>query len=371
MKIGFEAKRAFQNFTGLGNYARFVIKTLSDHQPQNKYFLYAPKAANNLRTSVLFGLKNVRIRTAPISFLRSYWRSKGVVKDLIKDKIELYHGLSHELPKGLKQANIKSVVTIHDLIFLRFPHYFKYLDRKIYGLKFRSACKNADKIIAISEQTKRDIIHFFGTDEQKIKVIYQGCDPAFYEPISAEAKKTITVKYNLPTDFLLCVGTLEERKNQLLILKSLKQLPKSFQLVLIGKKTGYFTTINNFIEKNQLQNRVKILCDVPFNDLPSIYQLAKIFIYTSRFEGFGIPILEALNCGIPVIASTGSCLEEAGGNHSIYVSPDNETELAKAILKVWNDEILQEKMILEGKEYALNFREEKIAEDLMRLYKNI
>ena len=371
MKIGFEAKRAFQNFTGLGNYARFVIKTLSENQPRNQYFIYAPKAVKNPQTNFLFDLKNVFVRTAPIKFLKLYWRSKGIIEDLKKDKIELFHGLSHEIPIGLKKANIKSVVTIHDLIYLRYPQYFKWFDRKIYDYKFRSACKNADKIIAISEQTKRDIVHFFGTDINKIEVIYQGCDAVFTIKVSANQKTKIKQKYNLADDFLLCVGSIEIRKNQLLILKALNLLPQKINLVLVGKQTEYVEIINDFIIKHKLENRVNILFNISFQDLSTIYQLAKIFIYPSRFEGFGIPILEALNSGVPVIATTGSCLEEAGGPASMYVSPDNEEELSQAILKIWESSSSQTEMILKGNEYALNFRDEKIAAELLKLYKNI
>jgi glycosyltransferase involved in cell wall biosynthesis len=371
MRIGFDAKRAFQNFTGLGNYSRFVLKTLAQNQAQNQYFLYAPKAVQNPITSFLFQFKNVMIKTAPITWLKSYWRSKGVVSDLVKDEIEIYHGLSHEIPAGLSKKGIKSVVTIHDLIYLRYPQFFKYIDRKIYDYKFRAACKNADRIIAISEQTKRDIIEYFGTNPDKITVVYQGCDEAFYLPASADVKTQVSKLYQLPAEFLLCVGTLEDRKNQLLILKALTQLPENIKLILVGKQSQYANQLVQFIKDNKLQNRVQLLENVAFAHLPAIYQSAKIFVYPSKFEGFGIPILEALNCGVPVIAATGSCLEEAGGPNSTYINPENATALSEAILKVWNDESQQEKMISQGKKYALNFRAEKIANDLMEVYQSL
>jgi glycosyltransferase involved in cell wall biosynthesis len=368
MKIGFDAKRAFQNFTGLGNYSRFVVKALAQNKAQNQYILYAPKAVENPRTAFLFHFKNVVIKTAPIKWMKSYWRSKGVIKNLVADQVELYHGLSHEIPAGLQQKGIKSVVTIHDLIYLRYPQFFKYIDRKIYDYKFRAACENADQIIAISEQTKRDIIKYFSTNANKITVVYQSCDEVFYQSASADFKKDIIEKYHLPKQYLLCVGTVEERKNQLLILKALKLLPENISLVLVGKKTDYVKQLGLFIADNKLENRVQFLTDVPFSDLPAIYQLAKIFVYPSRFEGFGIPILEALNSEIPVVAAKGSCLEEAGGPYSIYISPNDEQELATAVLKVWNDDNLAQQMIIKGKEYALNFKAEKIAEDLMKVY---
>src|SRR6476646_3294199 len=259
MRIGFEAKRAFKNFTGLGNYARSVIQILATQHPENLYFIYTPDKVKNDRTKFLFELPNTIIRSTPLKFLKSYWRSKGVVKDLIKDGVEIYHGLSHELPSGLKAAGIKSVVTIHDLIYLRYPHYFKWLDRKIYDAKFRSACKSADQIIAISEQTKRDLIHFFKIDELKIEVVYQGCDPIFYATESQTKLDELKSRYQLPDKFLLCVGTIENRKNQLLILKALQNLPDAIHLVLVGKKTPYQDILENFITLHRLEKRILFL----------------------------------------------------------------------------------------------------------------
>jgi glycosyltransferase involved in cell wall biosynthesis len=368
MIIGFEAKRAFKNFTGLGNYARSVIQILAHQYPENQYFIYSPDLVKNSRTDFLFLLKNGTIRSAPFKFLKSFWRSKGVITNLLKDKVDIYHGLSHEIPLGLKNKGIKSVVTIHDLIYLRFPQYFKPIDRKIYNIKFRSACKHADRIIAISEQTKKDIVHFFGTDENKIEVVYQGCDTIFYHLASFENLAEVRLKYQLPKDYLLCVGTLENRKNQLLILKALLHLPNDTQLVLVGKSTSYKETLMTFISTNSLENRVKIISNVDFKDLPAIYQQAKIFVYPSIFEGFGIPILEALNSGVPVIGAKGSCLEEAGGPHSLYIQPDDEIELSAAISKILDNETLKNEMIEKGKQFALNFREENIAKNLMRVY---
>lgn len=368
MKIGYEAKRAFKNYTGLGNYSRFVIQTLAQKFPDFQYYVYTPDLVKNARTSFLFDFPNIIIKTAPIKIFKAYWRSKGVVKDLVRDEIELYHGLSHEIPSGLKNAGIKSVVTIHDLIYLRFPYYFKAIDRKIYDLKFRSACVNADTIIAISEQTKKDLIHFFNVNEDKIEVVYQDCDPIFHQTETAEKLTEVKNKYHLPEEYILSVGTVESRKNQLLILKSLLNLPKDIHLVLVGKHTNYAQILINFIELHRLKNRVHFLKDVDFKDLPAIYQQAKVFVYPSVFEGFGIPILEALNSGVPVIAVKGSCLEEAGGPNSLYVDKEDAESLGKNILEIYQNKELREQMAIKGKKFAFNFRAEKIASQLMRVY---
>ncbi len=154
------------------------------------------------------------------SLFSSAWRSSWVKKDLKKNKIDLYHGLSHEIPVGIQNTGIKSVVTIHDLIHERFPEQYNPIDVKIYTKKFRYACEHADKVIAISEQTKKDIIEFYKTPEEKITVCYQSCNPAFAVQVSAEEKKRITQKYSLPEQFFLYVGSIIERKNLLNICKA-------------------------------------------------------------------------------------------------------------------------------------------------------
>jgi glycosyltransferase involved in cell wall biosynthesis len=368
MRIGFEAKRAFLNFTGLGNYARSVIQILANHYPANQYFIYSPKLKKNNRTDFLYHLSNGTIRTSPFKLFKSYWRSKGIISQLVKDKVELFHGLSHEIPIGLNKKGIKSVVTIHDLIYIRFPHFFKPIDRFIYGIKFRSACENSDRIIAISQQTKNDIVDFFGIDERKIDVVYQGCDPIFNLPISAAGLAQVRLNYQLPTNYLLCVGTLENRKNQLVILKALVHLPEHIHLVLVGKSTPYEHVLRDFILANQLEDRVSIVSNVDFKDLPAIYQQAEMFVYPSLFEGFGIPILEALTSGIPVIAAKGSCLEEAGGSHSLYFQPHDEIELTASIAQILADKSLKNEMIKNGNEFALKFSDENIAKNLQEVY---
>lgn len=371
LRIGFDAKRAFLNNTGLGNYSRSVITSLASTFPGNEYFLYTPQQVNNSRTASMLNAPGVKVRTPAVPILKSLWRSRFVVSTLLKDKIDLYHGLSHEIPVSIQNTSIKTVVTIHDLIFLRYPQYYKAADRKIYEMKFRNACKNADKIIAISEQTKRDIIHYFGTNESKIEVVYQSCDPSFAQNYSPEYLNMIREKYHLPEKFLLNVGTIEDRKNLMLITQSLSEIPEEVKLVVIGKETPYAGKVKKYLSEHELESRVLFLKDIPFGDLPAMYKLAKIFIYPSEFEGFGIPILEALNAGVPVIAATGSCLEEAGGPSSLYVSPTDYKALVAAVNNILQNAELSNNMIAAGKLYAAQFKESAHAENLMRIYKNL
>lgn len=371
--IGFDAKRACQNRTGLGNYSRFVLSGLCRWAPRLRLQLYAP---NPQKTQALDGLDrepSISMRFPKTLWgkcLRSLWRVWGMTRDLETDGVQLYHGLSNELPLNINWAkDIKTIVTIHDLIFLRYPQYYKPVSRWIYHYKFRRACQIADRIIAVSECTKRDIMRFFGTPEEKIEVIYQGCDEQFRQQATEEQKAAVRERYQLPERYILYVGSIEERKNLMLLAQALPMLEEQdIQVFAVGRRTKYADRVQAFIQANSLSSRFRILSGVPFPDLPALYQMATIFVYPSRFEGFGIPLLEALCSGTPVIGCTGSCLEEAGGPSSLYVSPDDPQALTQAITRIISDNTLRQRMITDGYAYAELFNGQKLAEQMFALY---
>ena len=360
MKIGFDAKRAFHNSTGLGNYSRFVIDGLMKYFPQNEYFAFSPKLSNKE-----IGIKG---RTPKIKFL---WRSWLIKNDLQRDGIQIYHGLSNELPFGKMPSGIKTVVTIHDLIFERYPELYPLFDRLIYKIKFRKACKNADAVVAVSEQTKQDIVDFYGINPEKIHVIYQDCDVAFQEKLSVEHIENVKEKYQIKKKYILSVGTIIERKNQLTLVKAFQKLSLSnYELILVGGGSSYQNQIELYIQKHNLLN-IKILNKVPFQDLPAIYQGSELFVYPSVFEGFGIPIVEALHSGIPVVAATGSCLEEAGGKGALYVNSLNINDLADKILQILVNKDLKNQLVEAGRKHVKQFSEEQIANQLNELYQKL
>ena len=331
--IGFDAKRIVRNGTGLGSYARTLVNALSENE-HLQLNLYAPdEGRDDLRQQIVNRekVKFVYPEGLHFRFQRDLWRTKGVVKQLKEDGVQLYHGLSGELPAGLKAAGIPGVVTIHDLIFLRHPEYYHWWDVEIYRRKFKSTLKEASRIIAISECTKRDILYYGDFPEDKIDVIYQGCSNRFRKSVSEADMNRVKAKYNLSDNFILNVGSIEARKNVLLAVKALGCLLDSFRMVIVGRHTKYTDEVIAYVKKNGLEDRVQILHGIPDDDLPVIYHLAKVFVYPSRYEGFGIPIIEAIQTGLPVVACTGSCLEEAGGPDCLYVSPDDVEGMANAI----------------------------------------
>ena len=312
MRIGFDAKRAFHNFSGLGNYSRNLINQLVTLYPENEYFLYNPKPGNVIPDFPPAGVEVHQPENLLSRKLPSLWRSLQLPGVLNRDHLDVFHGLSNELPFNVKKFSGKKVVSIHDLIFLKYPRLYNTADRLIYNYKFRQSAESADKVIAVSEQTKWDIADIFGTDPSKIEVIYQDCAPVFYEQeATGEFKKNIRNKYHLPEDYILYVGTIEERKNLLSILKAINQFRIELPLVVAGKPTPYKKQVVRYISEQRLTN-ISFIDYIVQGDLPEIYKNAGLFIYPSSYEGFGIPILEALNSGTPVITSRGSCLEETG-----------------------------------------------------------
>ena len=370
MKIGYEAKRIFHNKTGLGNFSRDVIRVLSTYYSSNSYLLYNPKKSDQFLFEA--NNKNVFEKNPKTKFARefkNYWRQKGIVNDLKIDNITLFHGLSGELPVGLKANNIKSVVTIHDLIFMRYPKLYSFFDRKIHYLKFKKSAKAADKIIAISEQTKLDIITYLDVSPEKIEVIYQGCQAVFKEQYTTKEKEDVVARYNLPENFILNVGTIEERKNALTIVKAIKNIDST--LVLVGRETTYSDKIKEYIKKNNLDDKVIFLKGLSSKDLAITYQLATIFVYPSIFEGFGIPIIEALYSKTPVITTNSGVFPEAGGPDSLYIDPFNDIELEKKINLLLNDSNLRREISEKGFQFVQKFNDENIASKINKLYSEL
>lgn len=367
MRIGFDAKRAFFNNTGLGNYSRSVISGLAEYFPDNQYLLYSPKPK---KSKLFYNSSSLNI-CGPSGFFPnlfpSIWRTCGLAAQLQKDKIDIYHGLSNEIPADIDKTSVPSVVTIADLIFITRPELYKPVDRMIYRKKVEYAVKHSRKIFAISRQTRDDLISILSVPESKIEVVYPGSNKIFWNTIDAVKRVEIIKKYGLPEEFILSVGTIEQRKNVLAIIKAIHEYKLNIPLVVIGRPTPYLEQIKAYIEQNNVPD-IFFLHGVPLEDLPAFYQQASLLAYPSFYEGFGIPILEALISKIPVITSRGGCFEEAGGTTSIYIDPQNPAELADAIKKILNNGDLRKEMVDGGFKHAWKFKDEQIAKAYMKVY---
>lgn len=370
MRIGFDAKRAFNNQRGLGNYSRETLRILTTLAPDNEYHLFTPSvsAAIDFPCPSRATLHSTK-RKSKLS--QSLWRSFGITKEAEQLKLDVYHGLSHELPYGIEKTQVRSIVTMHDLLFLKHPEFFPAFDRMMYRKKYLHSCQIADRVITVSEQTKRDLLELTDLQEEKVEVVYQGCRPEFKKTVDEKQRQELRTKYHLPDAFLLNVGAIEPRKNQKLICDAIAAGHIDLPLVIAGRATAFIDELRQQIHQLNLEGQVILLSDLPSDELPTLYQCATAFVFPSLYEGFGIPVIEALESGLPVIAATGSCLEESGGPDSLYVAPSDGGQWAEAILKVLDDEDLRHHMSVKGREYAQRFSDESICKQLTRIYKNL
>lgn len=372
LTVGFDGKRAVQNMTGLGNYSRLVAGVLSARYPSGRYVLLVPRRCDNPRLEPLLLRENVELYTpegAITKRLGGWWRSVEMVHDWPRLGLDIYHGLSNEIPLTSGLAPCPTVVTIHDLIWRRFPSDYPAVDRVLYEQKYRRSARLATRVIAISERTKADMIADWGIDPAKIDVIYQGCDPMFSRAVTLDEKAAVRKKYNLPKKYIVTVGTVQGRKNQLLSVKGLHGLPADVKLVIAGgAHEGYRAEIDRYIKENRLGDRVVWLSSVPLTDLPALYSCALFSSYTSRYEGFGIPVIESLSVSTPVVACTGSCLEEAGGNGALYVGPDDVEGYIEAAGSLIENAWLRDKLAEQGQRHIKRFNEADFATSIMKTY---
>jgi glycosyltransferase involved in cell wall biosynthesis len=298
------------------------------------------------------------------------------VSDLAAKGIDIYHGLSHEIPFGIHESGVKSVVTMHDLIFERYPAQYNPIDVQTYRRKAKYACRYADKVIAISEQTKQDIIHYYQTPAEKIEVVYQSCDESFAAVHDKILIRQMQERYGLPSSYFLYVGSIIERKNLMGILQAMQQLKGEIDvpLVVLGGGGSYKNKVKDFAQKHDLSDRIIWLNEkarIADADVPLLYQGAEALLYPSLFEGFGIPILEALWSRTPVITSAGSCFGETGGDAALYVDPLQPATIADAMRKVLNERSFAEEMRTKGWAHAQLFSRKTCAAAVMKVYESL
>ena len=371
MRIGFDAKRLYNNFTGLGNHSRTTIDILTAEFPDNEYWLYTPKVKLNKVTSPYMEKKGCHT-IMPTGMMRgSAWRTYGLVNEMKKDGIELFHGLSNEMPVGLFHSGIASVVTIHDVAFRTFPDMYRWHDRKIYNMKWKYACNHADRIICISECTKRDVLEFYNVPERKVDVVYQPVSPIYYQPIS-ELKQSETQELKNSQPYMLYVGSVNSRKNLLGIVKAMELMPKDLQmpLMVVGGGGAYKHQVKQYIAEHGMEHLFRWPETINNVELKKLYSNAQLFIYPSFYEGFGLPVVEAQLCGCPVVTSNVSSLPEAGGPWAQKADPNSAEDICNKMVKLLTDSELRAETIAEGREYAMQtFHPSVLAKQLMEVYR--
>jgi glycosyltransferase involved in cell wall biosynthesis len=365
MRIGIDVGILREKARGVGYYLVNLLENFSQISKDDSFYLYSARP-------ILYDFskgQNWHNHFGTIPLPGSFWLQTQGKHFIKKDQIDVLYAPAHVIPLKLPQK-VRSVLAVHDLVSICYPETMANYNRFIHNIFFKSSIKNASHIITMSESTKQSIVDHFGIAPDKITVIYEGistkfqrCDKNDIEPVLA--------RHKLKNPYILSVGTLEPRKNYLVLLKAFKQLDNDIDLVIVGKKGWKSQEIFDTIDRLELHNRVKILGYVNDNDIPYLYNGAELFVFPSFYEGFGLPLLEAMACGVPVICSNTSSLPEIGGESVLYFNPNSSDELAYQIKVLISNNELKSILCSKGIVRAKQFSWEKTAKETLAVLKGL
>lgn len=363
MKIGIDARSLQEKGTGAGRYLANLLKYYLEIDSNNKYFLYLNRPAEGL--DARYACRVIRLPGMPFSMP---WMNIRLPLALIKDKIDLLHLPFFGYP-FIRPC--PTVVTILDIVFEPHPEYLPPHKTAVLRAIFRHAARTAKKIIAISEFTKNEIIKYYGVKEDKVEVIYLASDPVFRRIIDSSKCEQVNRVYGITKKYILCVGAIHKRKNierLLQAFKELKQKNDDVQLVLVGGVIWDSVDLNNLICGSGLTDSVVYLQYVPDEDLVYLYNSAEMLVYPSLYEGFGLPLVEAMACGTPVIASNATSIPEIVGEAGILFDPYNISEMSDAMATVLGDNTLKARLTDKSLKRAMKYSWLKTAQQTINIY---
>jgi glycosyltransferase involved in cell wall biosynthesis len=351
---------------GINWYIYHLLKNL-ETTPEFQYtvFLSDARAREHFRQ---LHLVHSRLPThSPI--VRIFWEQFIQPAALRASHADLLHALAFA---GPKRISIPWIVTIYDLSFMKFPESFNAATRIYLAYAVRDSLRRADRVIAISESTKRDLVAHFGVKPNKVRVVYCGVDPAF---APSRDSMDIRTKYSLPDKFILFLGTIEPRKNIVRLIRAYARAKREaklmHRLVLVGARGRKYAEMDRAAQEERVENDVMFIGYAPQEEIAAWYRAADLFVYPSLYEGFGLPPLEAMAYGTPVVTSNASSLPEVVGDAALLVAPDDERALADAIVRAVSDRALREEMIARGIAQAKRFSWTRAARETVDLYREV
>jgi glycosyltransferase involved in cell wall biosynthesis len=312
-------------------------------------------------------------RSTPISVerppMRVAWEQAALPFVARRDRLDVFHGTMNVLPRWLP---CPGVVTIHDLAFLRWPEQVPVRRYRYLATAVRAAAKRAARVIAVSESTKRDVVELLGVDPARITVTYLGVDARF-RPSSAAELAAFRERAHLHRPYVLAVGNLEPRKNLPALLRAFARLASEIphQLVLVGAEGWLTGEIHMTVERLRLGDRVRMTGFVEDDELPAWYGGADLFVYPSLYEGFGLPVVEAMACGTPVVTANASSLPEVAGDAAVTVEPRDDDTIAAGMRRVLSDATLARALRGRGRERAESFTWERTAKQTVAVYREV
>ncbi len=372
MRICVNASPAVHHIAGLGRYTQELMTALLAIDSKNDYVAFYNRPGEAQVEPPLDRLPRLttNLATKPWRMSALLAHFARVPQDRLFPAVDLFHATDHLLPR---LARVRSVFTLHDLVFRFYPETHKPLNRWFLTLMMPRFLEAADAVIAVSEWTKKDAIELYGLDEDKIRVVYEGVNPRF-RPASAESISAVRQKYGILEKFILCVGTIEPRKNLTSLLEayhSVRNGRRDLKLVIVGKMGWLYEGFFRRLRELGLENEVIFPGFVPDEDLPSLYSAADLFVFPSLYEGFGLPVLEAMACGTPVVTSNSSSLPEVTGEATVLVDPNDVQALIRAMSAVLDNKELRGELHAKGLRQAAKFSWETAAYETLALYDKV
>jgi glycosyltransferase involved in cell wall biosynthesis len=372
MRICIDASPAVHRRAGLGRYAQELTSALLAADTDNEYvaFYHSPGDAQIDPPLDRVPHLTTNLDTKPWRFAALVGQFLRIPQDRMFPGIDLFHATDHLLPR---LTQVKTVFTLHDLIFRLYPEMHKPLNRWFLTLLMPRFLRAADAVIAVSQHTERDALRFYGLDEAKIHVIYEGVNPRFC-PAPAEDVAHVRQVYALPEHFILSLGTIEPRKNLTALLEAYRHLVdrgSDLRLVIAGLKGWLYRGFFQRLHELGLEDHVVFPGFVPEADLPAFYCAADLFVFPSLYEGFGLPVLEAMACGTAVVSSNAASLPEVAGDAALMVDPHSVADLVQAISALSENENLRQELEAKGPRQATKFSWQKAARETMAVYRSV
>ena len=371
MTLYVDISAAVHRRAGLGRYAESLVNALAPLLPNDLAFFYnRERGIHKLDNLAYLPSRTVSLGNKPWRMLIWLAQLSRIPFNRLIPDAKLFHATEHLL---MPLRSIPTILTIHDLIFRKMPEHHKPLNRWYLNLSLPLFSRRADHIIVVSEATRSDVIQAYGISEDKISVIPEAAAPRF-TPQPAEMIQAVRQRYQLPDQYLLYVGTIEPRKNLLRLLKAWEKLYKTSEvppLVIVGSRGWLAEDFFNALENSPFRNDALLTGYVRDEDLPALYSAATAFVFPSLYEGFGLPPLEAMACGTPVVCSNTSSLPEVVGDAALLCNPTDVLALTDALKRIVNDTELQQTLRERGLKQAAKYSWERTAKETLAIYNRV
>ncbi|TET43911.1 glycosyltransferase family 1 protein [candidate division TA06 bacterium] len=377
MRVGIDYKSALPIRVGIGRYTRNLVKSLAELDRENKYLLFCflfKDYAKKLAMASFPAASNFKVMSAPIPVkVTRFWANRlNIPIEWLIGSFDVVH---FPEPYPFRSKSARTIVTVHDIGFALWPEMFTKEMRALLEKQMRCVVEKVDSIIAVSRTTRSDLLEVYGFDKERIHIIEHGVEESFRPITDSGSLEALRRRYKLPEKFVLCVGTLEPRKNHVRLIQAFQLMCErhtdKYRLVVCGKKGWMYDEIFALAETSRSKETVMFTGYVPDEEMPYLYNLASVVAYPSLYEGFGLPVVEAMACGKPVLTSNRGAMADVAGDSALLVNPEDVNDMAEGLYRLISDDELRERLKLAGRKRASTFTWEKAARATLDVYDRV